>query len=156
MVAGRPILAPMARILGSIGPMMLLTQPVHSVTIVPIAIFERPQTCCLPQMFLFTVRSTPGEFVAHFSESTWPLLQGACTTFQAIIMGGVPISLLLTDMRNLTDGSAGPSTIQPPMWIIMVSTGEDSPEPPVDPTRLGFASTPRFVAESVVWSLLQE
>jgi prepilin-type N-terminal cleavage/methylation domain-containing protein len=116
----------------------------------PIAIFERPQTCCLPQMFLFTVRSTPGEFVAHFSESTWPLLQGACTTFQAIIMGGVPISLLLTDMRNLTDGSAGPSTIQPPMWIIMVSTGEDSPEPPVDPTRLGFASAPQFAAESVV------
>ena len=76
--------------------------------------------------------------------------------FRAIITGGIPISLLLTDMRNLTDGSVGPSTIQPPMWIIMVSTGEDFPEPPVDRTRLGFASAPQFAAESVVRSFLLE
>ena len=133
MVARRAILAPTVRILGSIGPMMLLTRPAPWETIGPTAIFERLPTCCPPRIFLFMEKFIRREFAARSSELTWRLPQAERITCRAITTGAVPISPSPTVMQNLTDGSAVLLIIQLRTWITTASTQAGTREPLVGP-----------------------
>jgi len=133
MVARRAILAPTVRILGSIGPMKLLTRPAPSETIGPTAIFERLQICCPPRIFLFMEKFILRQFAVRSSVSTWRLPQAEPITCRAITTGAVPISPSPTVMQNLTDGSAVRLIIQLPMWITTAPTQAGTREQRVAP-----------------------